>query len=103
MPFITNPDDSPTPPLPGSNVVWQPPPPSPPTLNSAPTVSSTPNPGQGVALDLNGFLPASAAASGLRVLAADPSSPRIGEFWFRSDTLQFCVQAAAGVKRVTLA
>lgn len=103
MPRIIDPGDSPQPPLPGSNIVWQPAPLSPPTLNTAPTVSSTPNPGQGVALDLNGFLPVSAAATGCRMLAADPGSPKIGEFWFRTDTLQFSVQAAAGVKRVTLA
>lgn len=80
-----------------------PPPTAPATLGTAPTVSSTPSAGQGVALTPSGVLPPSAAATGLRMRASDPASPLIGEFWFRTDTLQFCVKTAAGVKRVTLA
>lgn len=83
-----------------------PPPPAPTavkTLGTAPQVSSTPIPGQGVALTAAGVLPPSAAATGVRMLSADPSNPLVGEFWYRTDTNQFCVKASAGVKRVTLA
>lgn len=80
-----------------------PPPPTPPsalpTLGTAPTVSSTPLPGQGVALTTAGVLPVSAAATGLRMLAADPADPRVGEFWYRSDLDKLSVMTAAGVKR----
>ena len=80
-----------------------PPPTAPPTLGSAPSVSSTPNPGQGVALTSSGTLPASAAATGIRMLSADPASPLTGEFWYRADTNQLCVHVAGATKRVTLA
>lgn len=74
-----------------------------PLIGSAPTVSSTPGAGQGVALTESGVLPPSAAATGLRMLSADPASPLVGEFWYRTDTNQFCVQVSGSVKRVTLA
>jgi hypothetical protein len=51
--------------------VPSPPPPSPtaqPMLGTAPTVSTTPQPGQGIALDVNGKLPA-AVSNGLLQLA----------------------------------
>lgn len=72
---------------------------APPLLGGAPTVSSTPNPGQGVALTAAGVLPPSAAATGLRMLSSDPASPLTGEFWYRVDTNQLCVKTASGVKR----
>lgn len=77
-----------------------PPPLAPPTLSGAPIVPSTP--GQTVVLDSSGRLPSSAVATGLRMLTADPGSPKTGEFWYRTDTSQFCVQESAAVKRVTL-
>lgn len=86
--------------------VPSPPPPPPvagPTLGTSPTVSNTPRPGQGVALTLSGSLPPSAAATGLRMLTADPTAPLTGEFWYRTDTHAFCVKESGGVKRVTLA
>lgn len=70
-----------------------------PLLGTAPTVSSTPRPGQGVALTSSGVLPASAAATGLRMLDADPVSPLTGEFWYRTDLDKLSVKTAAGVKR----
>lgn len=82
------------------------PPPNPPvapaTLGTAPIVSSTPGAGQGVALDAAGRLPV--IVQFLGVVTADPSSPRIGQFWYRADTSQLCVQHdASTTKRVTLA
>lgn len=77
------------------------PPVAPPTVGSAPIVSSTPGPGQGVALDSAGRL--GVTAQFLPVLAADPVAPRQGQFWFRADTLQFCVCTnGTTIKRVTL-
>ncbi len=70
-----------------------------PRLGTAPTVSSTPNPGQGVALTSAGVLPPSAAATGLRMLSADPTSPLTGEFWYRTDIDKLSVKTATGVKR----
>lgn len=74
-----------------------------PRLVTAPTVSttpsSTPSPGQGVALTAGGVLPPSAAATGIRMLAADPANPLIGEFWYRVDLDKVSVKTAAGVKR----
>lgn len=70
-----------------------------PLLGTAPTVSSTPRPGQGVALTAAGVLPPSAAATGLRMLAADPVSAMVGEFWYRADLDKLSVKTAAGVKR----
>jgi hypothetical protein len=72
---------------------------APPRLGGAPTVSSNPNPGQGVALTAAGVLPPSAAATGLRMLTADPSSPLTGEFWYRVDLDKFSIKTATGVKR----
>jgi hypothetical protein len=78
------------------------PPVAPPTLGTAPTVSSTPGAGQGVALDAAGRL--AVVVSFLAVVTADPSSLRQGQFWYRADTSQFCVCIdGATVKRVTLA
>lgn len=82
-----------------------PPPPPPvaaPTLGNTPTVSNTPRPGQGVALTLSGSLPVAAAATGIRMLSADPAAPLTGEFWYRVDTHAFCVKETGGIKRVTL-
>lgn len=70
---------------------------SPPVIATTPT--STPRPGQGVALTPSGVLPPSAAATGLRMLASDPAAPLVGEFWFRTDLLKMSVQTASGVKR----
>ncbi len=66
------------------------PPSSPPTVRSAPIVSSSPTPGQGIALDASGQL--SVVVSFLGVVTADPASPRIGQFWYRQDTSQLCVR-----------
>ena len=78
--------------------------PSTPTLPSGPTVSNTPGPGQVPKLDAGGRLPASAVATALRMLTADPTSPMVGEFWYRTDTSQFCVRHdSSTTKRVTLA
>lgn len=82
------------------------PPPAPPTavptLANAPTVSSTPTPGQGVALDSAGRL--SVVVSFLLVVTADPAQIRQGQFWYRSDTSQLCVCTdGVTIKRVTLA
>ena len=80
-----------------------PPPPenlaSPPHIGAAPTVSATPSPGQGVALTPSGVLPVSAAATGIRMLAADPANPLVGEFWYRTDLDKVSVKTASGVKR----
>lgn len=76
-----------------------PPPASPPTLGTTPVISTTPSPGQGIALSFNGTLSPSVAATGLRYLAADPASPLIGEFWYRADLDKLSVQTSAGVKR----
>jgi hypothetical protein len=70
-----------------------------PLLGTAPTVSSTPSPGQGVALTAAGVLPPSAAATGIRMLTADPAAPLIGEFWYRADLDKLSLKTAAGVKR----
>jgi hypothetical protein len=70
-----------------------------PRLGTAPTVSSTPGVGQGVALTVSGVLPPSAAATGLRMLSADPTSPLTGEFWYRTDLDKLSVKTASGVKR----
>lgn len=70
-----------------------------PLLGGAPTVSSTPSPGQGVALTASGVLPPSAAATGLRMLAADPTNPLTGEFWYRTDLDKLSLKTATGVKR----
>lgn len=70
-----------------------------PLLGTAPTVSSTPSPGQGVALTISGVLPVSAAATGIRMLTADPVSPLTGEFWYRADLDKLSVKTATGVKR----
>lgn len=81
-----------------------PPPPPPtavPTLGQAPTVSSTPNAGQGVALDAAGRL--SIVVSFLSVVTSDPVQLRQGQFWYRSDTSQLCVCTnGTTIKRVTL-
>lgn len=75
---------------------------APPTLGTAPTVSSTPVPGQGVALDSAGRL--DTVVQYLGVVTADPANPRIGQFWYRSDTSQLCVRHdASTTKRVSLA
>lgn len=77
------------------------PPVAPPLLGGAPVVSSTPRVGQGVALDAAGRLPV--IVQFLGVVTADPASPRIGQFWYRSDTSQLCVQHdGSTTKRVTL-
>lgn len=77
------------------------PPVAPPTIGGAPTVSSTPGPGQGVALDASGQL--AVIVSYLSVVASDPAQLRTGQFWFRSDTLQLCVCTdGTTIKRVTL-
>lgn len=68
-------------------------------LGAAPTVSSTPSPGQGVALTESGVLPVSAAATGIRMLTADPVSPLTGEIWYRADLDKLSIKTAAGVKR----
>jgi hypothetical protein len=66
--------------------------------------SPFPTAGKGLALDLNGNLPASVAALSLRVLTADPTSPVVGECWYRSDTSQLCIRHdSSTTKRVTLA
>lgn len=82
-----------------------PPPPPPvarPTLGAAPIVSSNPSAGQGVALDAAGKL--TVIVQFLGVVTADPSSPHTGQFWYRADTSQLCVQHdASTTKRVTLA
>jgi hypothetical protein len=70
-----------------------------PKLGGAPTVSSTPSFGQGVALTVSGVLPPSAAATGLRMLGADPANPLTGEFWYRTDLDKLSVKTATGVKR----
>jgi hypothetical protein len=70
-----------------------------PLLGAAQLVSSTPSPGQGVALTAVGVLPPSAAATGLRMLTADPASPLTGEFWYRTDLDKLCQKTATGVKR----
>jgi hypothetical protein len=62
---------------------------SPPTLGTAPIVSSTPNPGQGVATDSGGDLPVSVAAQSVPLTPADPTSPAIGQIWYRTDLSQF--------------
>jgi hypothetical protein len=85
---------------------YQAPPPktasSTPLLGTAPTVSSTPSPGQGVALTASGVLPASATATGLRMLSADPKTPMVGEFWYRTDLDKLCEKTATGVKRTAV-
>lgn len=81
-------------------------PPAPPTAvptsgGAAPIVSSTPGPGQIPALDAAGNL--NAIVGQLAVLTSDPTSPKVGAFWYRSDTSQFCVRHDTGTtKRVTL-
>jgi hypothetical protein len=68
------------------------------------SVTKQPTGGQSFSLTGAGNIPASVAALSLRVLTADPASPVVGEFWYRSDTSQLCVQHdASTVKRVTLA
>lgn len=72
-----------------------------PMLGSAPTVSSTPVAGQGIALDTAGKL--TVKAQFLGVLTADPIVPQVGQFWYRSDTSQLCVRHdSSTTKRVTL-
>jgi hypothetical protein len=98
MPFVAEQGD------PIANLLGVPPPPpenlsAPPKLGTAPTVSSTPGPGQGVALTASGVLPPSAAATGIRMLTADPASPLTGEFWYRVDLDKLSVKTASGVKR----
>lgn len=67
-------------------------------------VSAAPAAGKGVALDAQGRVPAGVSVCSLRMLTADPGSPRVGEFWYRTDQSKLCVQHdAATVKRVTLA
>lgn len=101
-------DDGPVTPVDPSFITLGGPPPAPapptsrPTLGGAPTVSSTPVGGQGIAADATGALPVGVAAKGLQMLTADPSSPLIGQCWYRFDTHQFCVQESGAVKRVTL-
>lgn len=81
-----------------------PPPTAPATLGSAPTISSTPNPGQGIATDTLGRISPSVAAQAIAVFTADPVSPHIGQIWYRSDTSQLCVRHDdSTTKRVTLA
>jgi hypothetical protein len=71
------------------------------TLGGAPTVSSTPGPGGGVALDSAGKL--AVAATLISVFTADPSGAKVGAIWYRSDTAQICVQHdSTTIKRVTL-
>lgn len=75
-----------------------------PTLGSAPTVSSNPTPGQGVATTSSGTLPTSTPATAIQLLTSDPSAPVIGQIWYRQDTSQLCVRHDTGTtKRVTLA
>jgi hypothetical protein len=84
------------------------PPPPPPTaaprIGTAPTVSSTPSPGQGISTDAVGHLPVSVIAQALGSYASDPASPVIGQMWFRNDTKQFsiCLNSTT-IVRVTLA
>ena len=88
----------------GATAPPPPPPTAPPTLGSAPVVSATPNPGQGIATDAAGRISASVAAQAIAVFTADPVSPHIGQIWYRSDTSQLCVRHDdSTTKRVTLA
>lgn len=59
-------------------------------------------PGKGLALDSRAQLPVGVPACSLRLLTADPVGARNGEFWFRTDTLAFCVMTGGAVKRATL-
>jgi hypothetical protein len=63
-----------------------------PTLNSAPTVSSTPGPGVGIATDQSGFLPVSVAVQSIVETTADPTSPAIGQMWYRQDTRRLSIR-----------
>jgi hypothetical protein len=62
-------------------------------------VAAQPTPGMGLALSSTGTVPTSAPVTALRVLTADPSSPAIGEFWYRSDTSQLCVRHDANTTK----
>jgi hypothetical protein len=62
-------------------------------------VAAQPTPGQGLALDYNGKIPVSVPASAIRVVTADPTSPVIGEIWYRSDTSQLCVRHDANTTK----
>lgn len=58
--------------------------------------------GKGLALTPSGTIPTNVPVTALRMLAADPAAPGSGEFWFRTDTNQLCVQNGALTKRITL-
>jgi hypothetical protein len=84
------------------------PPPAPPTaaptLGTAPTVSATPSPLQGISTDAVGHLPVSVIAQALGSYGSDPVSPVAGQMWFRNDTKQFCICLnSTTIVRVTLA
>lgn len=80
------------------------PPTAPPTLGAAPTVSSTPQSGQGIATDSAGRIGASVAAQAVPVFTADPANPTIGQVWYRADTSQLCIRHnATTTKRATFA
>ena len=62
-----------------------------------------PTPGRGLTLNPKGEVPTRAPVTAMRMLTADPGSPLVGEFWYRTDTNQLSIKTASGVKRVTLA
>lgn len=107
MPAIIDPGSGGPTPIEQILGLWsQPPPPptAPATLNSAPTISSTPTPGQGIATDSSGRLPTSVPVQTVVVTTADPTNPVMGQMWYRQDTSQLCIRHDAGTtKRVTLA
>lgn len=55
--------------------------------------------GQAVVLNGAGDLPVSVGGLSLRVLTADPVSPAVGEYWYRSDTSQLCVRHDASTTK----
>ncbi len=70
-----------------------------PTISSQPTVSSQPTGGHGVALTDSGTLPTSAAATAIQVLTSDPSSPAVGQIWYRIDLSKLCIRHDASTTK----
>lgn len=62
-------------------------------------VAAAPTPGQGLALDMNGWLPLGVAAQALPILTADPASPAVGQIWMRSTgSLSFRLTTSSTVR-----
>jgi hypothetical protein len=64
-----------------------------------PLPTSSPTAGQGLSLDATGNVPLGVTVSSVTMLSADPASPINGQYWYRTDTDQWCVRNGATTKR----